>query len=123
MEEKYKNWIKENVTGTGLGECKKTCELMIKAFPELRMVRGHYDDWDWGKRGHWWLKTVENKIVDPTSKQFPTNGIAEYIEWEEGKEEPTGMCPNCGGECYGGDSCCSETCFKSYVAYLKNPDI
>ena len=114
----YEKWIKANVPENPFGQCKRVCENMVVAFPELRMVRGHYYDMVWGERGHWWLVTPNGETVDPTAAQFPTKGHGVYVEWNEGDEEPTGKCPNCGTLCYGGDSCCSKECGESYVAYI-----
>lgn len=118
---RYANWITENVHNNGYGQCKEITEAMAGAFPELVRVRGHYYCWSWGEREHWWLVDPGGKIIDPTAAQFPSHGAGQYVEWNEGDREPTGMCPNCGDNCYDGDSCCSERCFNAYRAYLMNP--
>jgi hypothetical protein len=94
---------------------------MVAVFPELRRVRGHYYCPIWGERAHWWLVAPDGLIVDPTAAQFPSLGGGEYVEWEEGREEPTGICPQCGDHVYGGGTCCSEDCHRAYVAYCMNP--
>lgn len=119
---KYTEWIRKNVP-TDLvlvrGTCAEVTTAMAKAFPELTRVRGHYMCPMWGKRDHWWMKTKAGNVLDPTVGQFPTRGVgAEYVEWVEGTEEPTGMCPNCGGECYKGRAVCSDKCHAEYAAYL-----
>ena len=121
MKPEYVAWIAEHITETH-GTCKEVTEQMAAAFPELTRVRGHYYCWAWGERAHWWL-TYAGDIIDPTSQQFPSKGHGEYVPWPEDAPEPTGMCPNCGDPCYGGDTCCSERCAQSYVAYCMNPTV
>ena len=121
MDQRYQDWIKSNVKDSGYGDCWKVTELMAAQFPELRRVRGHYEDWLWGDRTHWWLIAPDGSIVDPTAAQFPTKGNAAYREWHEGDREPLGICPNCGGhifEDYGG--VCSDSCGRQYAAYINS---
>lgn len=120
MIEIYRKWIAENVTET-YGTCAEVTEAMAAAFPELRRVRGHYYCPIWGERGHWWLFAQDEQIVDPTAAQFPSGGLGEYVEWEEGSREPTGNCPQCGDLVYDGGTCCSENCHIAYAAYCMNP--
>jgi hypothetical protein len=117
---KYSEWITKNIT-EAYGKCKEMAEEMAKIFPELTIVRGHYYCMVWGEREHWWLVDEQGHIVDPTAAQFPTKGNGEYVPWDEGAPEPTGMCPNCGEYCYDGNYCCSESCSISYAAYCMNP--
>ncbi len=35
-------------------------------------------------------------------------------------DEPTGMCPNCGGLCYNHASVCSDACGNEFAAYLND---
>ena len=117
MNQQYADWIAANVQGNGYGDCKEVTEAMAAAFPELTRVRGHYYCLVWGERAHWWLVDPSGKIVDPTAAQFPSKGTGEYVVWDESQQEPTGMCPNCGGPCYNGDYCCTEECGRDYVAF------
>lgn len=110
MEPKYSQWIKENYLNGGYGQCEEATQKMIEAFPELTRVRGHYYCIYWGKRAHWWCKTKDNIIIDPTVGQFPSNGDGYYEEWDETKDEPTGICMNCGDYCYEGRYFCSNRC-------------
>lgn len=116
MNIKYKTWISEYLTKNNpYGQCAEATLQMQKEFPELIRVRGHYYEPLWGQdREHWWLKTKNNEIVDPTSKQFPTNGTMEYTEWVEGSEEPIGKCMNCGDLVFSskdvGANACSKRC-------------
>lgn len=120
MNEKYAQWIADE----GLlsyentyGRCVQVTLKMQECFPELERVRGHYLDLVWGSWPHWWLVDPDGKIVDPTSVQFPTKGRGHYEPWKEGREEPTGKCPNCGEYAYKGETCCSDECYRDYHAY------
>lgn len=117
MDHAYEQWISANVSES-YGACKEVTTAMAQAFPELRRVRGHYQDALWGKRSHWWLVTPDGSIVDPTASQFPTRGHGEYVEWTEGAKEPVGKCPNCGEYSYNPGGCCSDDCGREYAAYL-----
>lgn len=119
MKKEYKDWIESNVEGNGYGKCAEVTSAMAEAFPELTRVRGHYYCIRWGERAHWWLKTSDGEIVDPTASQFPTKGRGHYQEWDESNEEPTGICPECGKYVYGGKSLCSDECEQSYMRYLE----
>jgi hypothetical protein len=119
MKPEYMAWIAANVTET-YGKCAKVTEAMQLAFPELTRVRGHYYCLSWGERSHWWLVDTDGEVVDPTAAQFPSGGHGVYVPWEEGTPEPTGVCPNCGGYVYTGDTCCSENCGLEYVAYINS---
>jgi len=117
MDEKYRDWIAQNVP-EAYGACREITSLMAAAFPELTRVRGHYYCLVWGERAHWWLETQTGGVVDPTAMQFPSKGAGSYVPWREGaRGEPTGMCPNCGGQAYNGDTCCSDECGREYVAF------
>jgi len=118
IDKKYMDWIRHNVPEDCLGDCKMYSEAMAQEFTELKLVRGHYYCPIWGERGHWWLVHPDGYIVDPTRVQFPSNGNGLYEEWDESREEPTGICPNCGGLCYRGRDCCSEMCHTEFVASL-----
>ena len=115
MHLKYQEWITQHVTET-YGTCYDTTLRMQAAFPELIRVRGHYYCSVWGEREHWWL-TFDGEVIDPTVSQFPSGGGGVYVPWVVGDPEPTGMCPNCGDTVYDGDTCCSDSCHNSYVAY------
>lgn len=113
----YQDWITANVPGTGYGECAEATTAMVLAFPELRRVRGHYYCLFWGERTHWWCVAPDGSIVDPTAKQFPSNGIGEYVEYD-GRPLPTGPCANCGDPVYDGGTCCSDECGRQCVAFI-----
>lgn len=97
---------------------------MLSEFPELILVAGHIYDARYGKQAHWWLKTVDGDIIDPTASQFPL--ISHYEEWKPGDEVRVGKCMNCGitiwrkvtslnGPIY---SCCSDECGQQVLTDL-----
>ena len=116
---KYKTWIKKNTKGTR-GQCQKRTQEMQEAFPELKIVRGHYYCPFEGKREHWWLKDIKEGIIDPTASQFLSNGQGEYVEWTEGAPEPTGRCIHCGEYCFNGNHFCSQDCRVANQKILTN---
>lgn len=94
------------------GRCKEMASAAVVADPTLTLVRGWYDDLQWGPQEYWWAKRDDGTIVDPTAAQFPVPGITScYREFEGlypcaqcGAEVPEldlvgGMC--CSGRCYG----------------------
>ena len=95
------------------GKCKEMCEQLITEQPELTLVRGHYVCPVWGSQEHWWCIDIEGRVIDPSVRQFPTNGIgAEYIPFngivtceECGKQLPEedaqfmGNYPVCSSKC------------------------
>ena len=114
MIEKYEIWIAENITENPYGKCHELSKKMLESFPELKLVRGHYVCPIWGKRGHWWLVTEDGENVDPSKRQFPSGGTGKYILWNEGDEEPTGLCMNCSEYTYHGDNFCCNSCETEY---------
>jgi len=83
----YERWIArylERFTcpAATLGRCREASVEIARAFPELRVVRGHVRC-AWGRRGHWWTVTPDGEIVDPTAAQF-TCGIDAYEEYRPG---------------------------------------
>ena len=119
MRPEYQEWINNWLSKNDpYGKCKDACQEMSIAFPELKMVRGHYWCPYWNTREHWWL-IIGEEIIDPTVSQFPSNGVcAEYTPWDESQKEPTGICPNCGEYAYDSKTCCSEKCDREYAAYI-----
>lgn len=116
---RYRQWIIDrNIDyDEAYGNCQELCVEMMEAFPMLTMVRGHYYCSVWGERGHWWLKTDDGEILDPSAVQFPTKGNGVYVEWDESAAEPTGTCPNCGEYCYDGEQV-HERCYEEFKASL-----
>lgn len=113
----YDQWIEGHYPTPELayGQCDEATKQLVAAFPELQRVRGHYYCWTWGERSHWWAVAEDGTIVDPTARQFPSGGRGMYVPWEEGAEEPSGKCPNCGGYVYGGGTVCSDQCGDAFV--------
>jgi hypothetical protein len=127
MKPEYAAWIEENCPGSQAGLCGSKSVAMQKAFPELILCRGYYSSPVDGVRGHWWLKTAEGEIVDPTVSQFAmgVSGVYEEYDQEVHGELPIGKCMNCGSEVFQSanppSSCmCSEACAVSFDAYLQD---
>ena len=117
----YVKWIEENVDTGGYRKCREVTEEMVRVFPELRRVRGHYRCLVTDLRyQHWWCVDPSGAIVDPTVAQFTANGLCEgdYEAWDEGLPEPTGKCINCGEFCYNGDCVCSRACADELSAAI-----
>jgi hypothetical protein len=111
----YAKWIKENVP-EAYGTCREVTKDMLKVFPHLRRVRGHYHCFSWGDREHWWLEDESGNVIDPTRMQFPSQGCGTYHELSD-EPEPTGMCPNCGEYCYDGEQV-HKHCHNEFVRSL-----
>lgn len=76
------------------GKCKEMSEGLCTEDQTLTLVRGHYSCPVWGtEEPHWWCVKPDGTIVDPTSKQFPSNGFGEYVEFD-GRV----CCSECGKE-------------------------
>lgn len=118
---KYVEWIQSNIKSREdyWRTCSSVTLRMQKAFPELVRVRGHYYDYLY-PQPHWWLKTEDGTIIDPTYKQFTESDIfalsGPFELYEEVDEDncPTGKCPNCGDYCYQNRFCCSNECYEEY---------
>jgi len=125
---KYDQWIEENGPKTSdeaMGKCKKYVDEMKKQFPELEIQAGFYFDAVWGDRQHWWLKTPDGEIVDPTVHQFPAKSGKNPILYSfiPEDERPIGRCANCGELCYPGapsGMLCSRRCEIEYCAYIND---
>lgn len=126
MKAAYQRWIARYLARftrpeATLGRCHEAAHELARAFPELRVVRGHVHC-GWGKRGHWWTVTPDGEIVDPTAAQF-TCGIDAYEEYRPGDDVRIGVCANCGDELWGppgttAPTVCGSACQDAYVAYL-----
>jgi hypothetical protein len=115
--DKYTSYMTENFKEV-YGKCAEATQQMAVQFPELQRVRGHYYCPVWGEREHWWLKTQDGEIIDPTASQFPSKGHGEYIEWIEGTPEPPGVCLNCGSYVYDNNSFCCKRCENLFIRDL-----
>lgn len=102
----YDEWILENVDNP-FGTCREWSWAMAAFFPELRLAKGRYVQWDGRRFCHWWCVGPDGTIVDPTRAQF---NPGDYIEITEEKDVPTGACMNCGEECFEGHQTCCDDC-------------
>jgi len=117
LRDTYAQWSAKNVLSDPRNKCKEVTERMALAFPELERVRGHYVCPIEGRLPHWWMRTPNGQIVDPTRAQFSSKGDGLY-EPHVGPE-PKGFCLNCGEYVYGDDQFCSRECFDETTAYLE----
>jgi hypothetical protein len=105
------------------GKCQNLCDKLLKEDPTLTLVRGHYICPQWGPQAHWWCIDTEGNIVDPSVKQFPTEGVgATYVEYDGMVE-----CSECKKklkeedaliEGNGNHAFCNSTCYGRYVGIL-----
>lgn len=75
------------------GRCKELSEAAVLQDPTLKLVRGYYYCNVYGKQAHWWCVRPDGTIVDPTAKQFPSNGTGVYEPFDGIVE-----CAECGKE-------------------------
>lgn len=127
MKDKYKNWIiaYEERVGNVINKCESATLEMQQAFPELIRVRGNviipYSN---RRPEHWWLKTPDGTIIDPTEIQFVL--IIEYLECDESHPDPIGKCLQCGAYVYPGapsSYTCSEYCSDKFAESLSVKNI
>ncbi len=124
---RYAEWIAAYVAKNNdfvRGKCQEACTEMRLQFPELRAAAG-FAHVTWGRDQHWWCVTPAGEIVDPTKAQFEYGVVLQYEELDLDDPEtrrivPTGVCPNCSGECYEGAYLCSERCERQYLAYINS---
>lgn len=100
------------------GKCKELSEEAVKKDPTLTLVRGWYDCPIWGEQSHWWTVRKDGTIFDPTRKQFPSGGIAQFYR------PFTGFlyCAECGKEIPeeeadidGNYAFCSDMCHGRFI--------
>lgn len=120
MDSAYEQWIWDNVDPehtTGL--CHHYSDEMRKDFPELILVRGYYFCLIEGKHPHWWLRTEDGVIVDPTANQFESKGEGRYEPIPEDAPEPVGKCRNCDQLFYEMEyhPLCSDMCYVAYTQH------
>ena len=122
MTPEHRAWIADHVPTheAAYGKCESVAKAMAAAFKDLKIVKGHYYCAIWGRRAHWWLVDSAGEIVDPTLRQFPSAAFAGpewYEELDESAPRPTGICMNCGAECFDGEHYCSDRCRSALIAY------
>lgn len=61
------------------GKCKELCEAEMQRDSSLDLVRGHYFCPAFGEQAHWWLVKPDGSIMDPSARQFPSNGAGFYV--------------------------------------------
>ena len=103
MKQQYEEWIKQNPG--------QSAESMQAAFPELKLVRGHYYDWQFGPQAHTWLEN-ERDIVDPTQHNI---GHYEPLTLQTIGRKVTGQCGVCGEWVFDGKRFCSNECEERFV--------
>jgi len=129
MKAEYKKWIDtfRKMNPFPYGMCKHTAELMHTQFPELIIVPGNVETID-GKEGHWWLKTSDGEIIDPTRHQF--RGPLVYEAWTPDSLVQIGKCMNCGDEiwrkvptlnAYYHQDFCNKECENDFMEDLNKP--
>lgn len=125
MKQEYQdwidNWLSEHKICAGL--CFSATSLMLQSFPELIHVRGYVYDINNRKHSHWYLKTIDDEIIDPTAGQFVIIGDASFLRYEEYFESidgklPTGKCIDCGNMIYNDKLFCNDKCEESTIKYL-----
>lgn len=126
----YHEWIESYVSrqpeGFVRGKCLQACSEMRLQFPELRLAAG-FAHVTWGREEHWWCVAPDGSVVDPTKSQFQFGMVLRYEELDLNDPKtrdlvPVGKCMNCGDETYTSSlaACmCSDSCAKSFEAYLK----
>lgn len=127
----YATWVSLEVEGDGYGRCVETVDAMHETFPELKKRFGFFfAPHPWGRRQHWWLRTPEGKIVDPTGRQHPNGHIfpesdvcyedlTDLDPAELRAKVPTGVCMDCGGPVYNDDTFCDAECEAATARYMK----
>ena len=129
---RYYAWLSRNVgEDNGYGRCYAICQSMKKEFPELELRKGQFLSDHWGKRGHWWLRTSEGRIIDPTARQHPDGvnfpqDVSKYEDLTDKTDKelmeilPTGSCHQCGSPVYKQEDFCSDKCRDATLAYLNS---
>lgn len=99
------------------GKCRELSESAVAHDPTLTLVRGHYICPLWGNQPHWWTVKPDGTIFDPSSKQFPSDGVGEYEPFNGIVE-----CAECGKELQEEDArfesnyaFCSTKCHMRFV--------
>lgn len=123
----YQRWIEAYAARYGghvRGLCRAAADEMVQTFPELRAVPGVAHTMNLGQHIHWWCEAPDGDVVDPTARQFVSEGgVSRYAELNLTSAEVCaqirmGTCMNCGGDVYGyprKDTFCSEECEKDFV--------
>jgi len=98
------------------GKCEEEAKKLASIDQSLLVIKGWYICPIWGKQAHWWCKDSAGRIIDPTAKQFPSNGIGEYVEYDGTIE-----CEFCHAITTEGDCCIDgHHVYCSYECYGKD---
>lgn len=100
------------------GQCLPLCKALIAGDASLRLVRGHYFCPVWhSAEPHWWCEKPDGTVVDPSCRQFPSNGRGCYEEFNGVVE-----CSNCGKRMLEAEAdfesnyaFCSDVCHMRFV--------
>jgi len=110
-EEQQNDYIKYR------GKCKQLAEDLVSVDPTLKLVRGYYYCYSFGKQAHWWCEKSDGTIVDPSARQFPSNGHGHYEPFDGFCE-----CAECGrrikeeeADIEGRYAFCSTRCHMQFV--------
>lgn len=132
MKAKYSNWIKKHypTPQSAINQCSQACEKLRNDFPELIITNGLIQvGIEKDQRSHWWARTINGEIIDPTAHQYEAFGSSiifytEITDDHDLRNFEEGRCSNCGEHYFIGkdnwncSTTCSSSCFKSYVKYL-----
>ena len=102
------------------GKCKEYSEKLIKERPELRLVRGfYYCPVAKVEEMHWWCEDSDGLIIDPTAKQYFSEGKGNYREFKG-----VYTCSNCKQDVLetstnklinGRHVFCNDNCYKDFM--------
>jgi hypothetical protein len=95
-DDQYTHWISEHypTTESASLQCAEATLALVRAFPELRRVRGHAMV-GVNLRSHWWCVTPSGDVIDPTAHQWTTVPVF-YEPLPDDAKEPHGRCLHCG---------------------------
>lgn len=102
------------------GKCKILSEELIAKDNTLTLVRGYYYCPIWNSNEqHWWTIKSDGTIVDPTSRQFPSNGHGIYTPFNG-----ICVCEQCGKEIIESEAYidghhvfCTSTCYARCIGF------
>lgn len=123
MNPAHQAWIDAYVAaqnGFLRGKCREATAAMVAAFPELRQAGG-FVYCTWGRDQHFWCVAPDGAVVDPTAAQFQAAFQYEELDLNDPATRarvPTGVCMDCGGDVYNGDTFCGPECELATAAYV-----
>jgi hypothetical protein len=102
LKQEYIDWIQNYCSernGIVSGCCISSTTEMVRAFPELKQVKGWALLLNRGLAEHAWCETEDGEVIDPTVSQFQSS-VIEYKAWQPGDTVCVGRCMNCGEYIY-----------------------